>query len=285
MTIPATSGLPSHAIETAGLPALSPNAVIGLMLVVLVVFGGLAFYQRLRARRAGIAGVDRMDVKTFEESLISVFRELGYTVEGSRTHGDFATELVIVRDGERTIVEAKRWGKHIGINAVQTAITARGEFACDAAMVVANRPFTNQAKKLAKSNAVTLWDREALIGRLVKLKGIPLASGPAPLLGAPADGAAPEPAAVSFADDPTAVPSAGPVLARVQMAATSAPPAPVGVGIGDAPPAGTEHLASCALCGVSVHKDERILCLSQPARFGGRVYCRAHQDLFVAPGP
>jgi restriction system protein len=277
MTQLVTSPLPPHVIETAGLPALSPNSVIALMGVVLVVFGGLALYQRMRARRAGIAGVDRMDVKTFEESLISLFRELGYTVEGARTHGDFAAELVIVKDGVRTIVEGKRWGKHIGVNAVQTAITARGDFGCDAAMVVANRPFTNQAKSLAKGNQVTLWDRDALIGRLVKLKGVPAASGPAPLLGAPENGAATAPAAVSFADDGAPAVASGPALATIQMAATSAPPAPA------ATADGTDHLASCALCGVTVHKDERVLCLSQPARFGGRVYCRAHQDLFAAP--
>jgi restriction system protein len=272
-----------HAIETAGLAVLSPHTVIGMLGVVLVVFGGLAFYQRYRARRSGISGVDRMDVRTFEESLISLFRELGYTVEGARTHGDFAAELLIVRDGERTIVEGKRWGKHIGVNAVQTAITARGDFACNAAMVIANRPFTNEAKKLAKANKVVLWDREALIGRLVKMKGIPAASGPAPLLGAPEESNSTAPAAVSFADEAPATQVGAPALATIQMAATSAPPVPVGAALGDPPPSGTDHLAACALCGVSVAKNDRVLCLSQPARFGGRVYCRAHQDLFAAP--
>ena len=47
-----------------------------------------------------------------------------------------------------------------------------------------------------------------------------------------------------------------------------------------AAPASTPgRLASCALCGLTVSKDDRIACLSQPGRFGGQTYCHAHQQL------
>ena len=83
-------------IATAGpFGALSMPTVVGGLAVVLLVFGGLAVYQRMRARRSGIAGIDRMDVKTLEETLTSLFRQLGYVVEGTRCHGDFAAELVV----------------------------------------------------------------------------------------------------------------------------------------------------------------------------------------------
>jgi hypothetical protein len=261
--------------------------VVGALAVVLVVFGGLAAYQRLRARRSGIAGIDRMDVKTLEETLTSLFRQLGYVVEGARCHGDFAAELVVAKDGERTVVEGKRWSKHIGVNAIQAAVAARGDFACDHALVIANRQFTGRAKKLAKTNKVELWDREALIGRLLKLNGVPAASGAAPALGAPDSGTAPPPAprigAADAADPDAEAVRIGsvPAQAVVQMAATSAPPtAPVGspVVVPDVDPA--TGFASCGLCGVTVSDDDRTLCLTHRARFGGRIYCRAHQSLF-----
>ncbi len=272
-------------IATAGpFGALSMPTVVGALGVVLLVCGGLAVYQRVRARRSGIAGIDRMDVKTLEETLTSLFRQLGYVVEGTRCHGDFAAELVVAKDGERTVVEGKRWSKHIGVNAVQAAIAARGDFDCDHALVIANRQFTGHAKKLAKTNKVELWDREALIGKLLKLNGLPAASGAAPELGAPDPGTAePHPAAVDGSDpeaDAVRIGSA-PAQAVVQMAATSAPPiAPPGspLLVNDADPA--SGFASCGLCGVTVSDDDRTLCLTHRVRFGGRVYCRTHQSLF-----
>jgi restriction system protein len=275
-------------IATAGpFGAVSAPTVVGALAVVLLVFGGLAVYQRTRARRSGIAGVDRMDVKTLEETLTSLFRQLGYVVEGTRCHGDFAAELVVAKDGERTVVEGKRWGKTIGVNAIQAAIAARGDFDCDHALVIANRQFTGRAKKLAKTNKVELWDREALIGKLLKLDGVPAASGAAPVLGAPDPGTTPAPAppvaATSGMDadlEPVRIGSA-PAQAVVQMAATSAPPiAPPGSQLlaDDVDPA--TGFAACGLCGITVSGDDRTRCLTQRARFGGRVYCRAHQSLF-----
>ena len=132
--------------------ALSPRTFVGVLVAALLAFAAVAIYQRIRVARSGIAGVDRMDVKTFEAFLASLFRDLGYQIEGSRVHGDFAAELVVVKDGTRTVVEGKRWSKNLGVTAVQAALGAMTDFACDAAIVVANRQFTHQAKRLAKSN-------------------------------------------------------------------------------------------------------------------------------------
>jgi restriction system protein len=240
--------------------ALSPRTLIGVLVVALVAFGVVAAYQRIRVSRSGIAGVDRMDVKTFEAFLASLFRDLGYEVEGSRVHGDFAAELVVAKDGQRTVVEGKRWSKQLGSTAVQAALTAMTDLACDGAIVVANRQFTHPARKLAKANGVQLWDREALVGKLLGLHGVP---GELPS----SDAMIPELAATATLPPPSA--------AAVSAAATHAPV----IAAGTPPVWAPGAFASCALCGVSVSKDDRILCLSQPARFGGRIYCGAHQPL------
>ncbi len=153
--------------------ALSPRTFVGVLVAALLAFAAVAIYQRIRVARSGIAGVDRMDVKTFEAFLASLFRDFGYQIEGSRVHGDFAAELVVVKDGTRTVVEGKRWSKNLGVTAVQAALGAMTDFACDAAIVVANRQFTHQAKRLAKSSGIQLWDREALVGKLLGLHGVP----------------------------------------------------------------------------------------------------------------
>jgi restriction system protein len=244
--------------------ALSPRTLVGVLIAALVAFAAVAVYQRIRVARSGIAGVDRMDVKTFEAFLASLFRDLGYELEGSRTHGDFAAELVVVKDGMRTVVEGKRWSKNLGVTAVQEALGAMTDYACDSAIVVANRQFTHQAKKLAQTNGIQLWDREALVGKLLGLHGVP---GELPS----SDIAIPELAAAVTA------PPAG--LAAAPVATASVP-----VRVATAPPAAVPRwtpgtFASCALCGMTVSKEDRIACLSQPGRFGGQIYCHAHQQL------
>ncbi len=252
--------------------ALAPRMLVGVLVAALVASAAVAVYQRIRASRSGIAGVDRMDVKTFEAFLASLFRDLGYEVAGSRVHGDFAAELVVVKDGRRTVVEGKRWSKkHLGITAVQEALAAMTDFACDDAIVVANRQFTHPAKKLANANDIQLWDREALVGKLLGLHGVP---GELPS----SDVAIPELAATATAPAPAAAPVPPPAVTRM--------PAIAVVASSDAAPAWTPGaFASCALCGMSVSKDDRILCLSQPNRFGNQLYCHAHQQLIGGAAP
>ncbi len=262
--------------------AASPRMLVGILVAALVASAVVALYQRIRVSRSGITGVDRMDVKTFEAFLAALFGDLGYEIEGSRVHGDFAAELVVAKDGTRTLVEGKRWSKHLGVTAVQAALGAMTDYHCDAAIVVANRQFTRQAKRLAKANGIALWDREKLVGKLLGLHGVP-----GELPGAPV--AIPELAATVAAPPPDA---GTPVAQTATPVAVSPPPA--ALPRPDPPPARRPvpapawtpgSFASCALCGVSVSKDDRIACMSQPGRFGGQIFCHAHQQLIRGDAP
>jgi restriction system protein len=142
-----------------------------LWLVVAVVGFGralLALRRVLRLRRSGIAEIDRMDGKTFERRLEIMFRRLGYEVEHVGRRGDYGADLVVRRNGEKTIVQAKRWTKNIHIRAVQEANAAPAMYGCSRAMVVTNRYFTQAAKKLARANRVELWDRDTLVAKLLE---------------------------------------------------------------------------------------------------------------------
>jgi restriction system protein len=97
------------------------------VLVAIVGAGKLALWihQELRLRRAGIADVDRMDGAAFERFLVSLFRRLGYRVEHTGRRGDLGADLVVARDGRRTVVQAKCWSKNVGVGAVQEAVAAK----------------------------------------------------------------------------------------------------------------------------------------------------------------
>lgn len=53
---------------------------------------------------------------------------------------------------------------------MQEAVAAKPVYGCQAAMVVTNSSFTQQAIHLARSNKVTLWDRKRLVAALLKVK-------------------------------------------------------------------------------------------------------------------
>jgi restriction system protein len=222
-----------------GLAALWPL----WLLVALVGAGKLAWrlYELRRLSRSGIAEVDRMDGTTFEVFLTTLFRRLGYSVEHTGRRGDYGADLVVPKDGLRIAVQAKRWTKTVGIKAVQEAVASKGIYKCAEALVVANRPFTRQARTLADANDVQLWDRDVLVAKL-------LAVG---------NGATDAPTVATNAV-PTRPATAEPTLPRGEVAAE-------------------DDVANCATCGVTVSEKVRDYCLARPKRFGGRIYCYQHQ--------
>jgi restriction system protein len=128
----------------------------------------LRLYQWRRLRRSGIDDVDRMDGRTFERFLVSLFRRLGYHVEHTGRRGDFGADLVLTKDGRRIVVQAKCWRKTVGVKAVQEVAAAKAPYRCTGALVVTNRSFSPQARQLARANDVALWDRDELVSKLLK---------------------------------------------------------------------------------------------------------------------
>lgn len=140
-----------------------------LLVGILVRAVPLAFDRRRRRRLAssGIFEIDKMDGKTFEERLCLLFRRQGYRVEQTPYSGDWGADLVLIKAGVRTVVQAKRYSKSVGVRAVQEAVAAKAKYRCTGAMVVTNSTFTRQAIELARVNAVTLWGREELMANLL----------------------------------------------------------------------------------------------------------------------
>lgn len=222
-----------------------------LILVGLIAVARLAFriYQVRRLARSGIEQIDRMDGQTFEHFVGTVFRRLGYSVEITKYQGDYGADLVVRKDRVRTAVQAKRWSKRVGIRAVQEAVAAKGLYGCDEALVIANRDFTQQARRLAKANKVALWDRSVLVDKLLVAQDSDVTS------------ASSQPEPVSSEKTATLPIPEEDVTAVAPAERASA---------GDDPP-------SCELCGVAVSIKVRDYCLSHPTRFGGRIYCFKHQ--------
>lgn len=142
--------------------------IVGIAFLITATY--IFFYLRKinQLRRTGIDHIDKMSGKEFEQRLWLFFRDLGYSVQATPYQGDWGADLVISKSGVRTVVQAKRYSKPVGVTAIQEAVTARAKYNCTDSMVVTNSTFTAQARELAKHNNTQLWDREKLLNVLMK---------------------------------------------------------------------------------------------------------------------
>lgn len=206
-----------------------------------------------RLSRAGMFEIDRMSGHEFEAKLAITFRRLGYRAEVvGASGGDFGGDLVVSKDGTRTVVQAKCWKENVGVKAIQEAVAAKAMYRAQEAMVVTNSRFTKQAHELARKNRVKLWGRDELVVALLKgqksksKNGAPVVEEPPPL----------EPDVAGSLVAPQMSASETTALAERAPAAVTSPSG-----------------AFCARCGEPVSVKVRDYCLADQERFGGLVYC------------
>jgi restriction system protein len=141
-----------------------------LLILFALIKYALHLLEKHRLAASGINDIDRMGGETFEKYLEVLFEKLGYKVHRTRLVGDYGADLVIARDGVKTVVQAKRYESRAGVKAVQEAVAAKGYYDCDNSMVVTNSFYTNQAVELARRNRVELWNRNRLVKELLAAK-------------------------------------------------------------------------------------------------------------------
>ncbi|NES20594.1 MAG: restriction endonuclease [Symploca sp. SIO3E6] len=106
--------------------------------------------------------VDQMTGREFEEFLAKLFKQLGYQVMLTQASADYGADLVIQKEGVKAVVQAKRKQSSVGIDAVQQVVAAIAYYNANLGMVITNSKFTENAKNLAVSNQIELWDRDDL---------------------------------------------------------------------------------------------------------------------------
>ncbi len=196
-------------------------------------------WELKRLADSGIDDIDKMDGKTFEKYLEALFKKLGYKVERTRYVGDYGADLVVWRNGIKTVIQAKRYKQKVGVKAIQEAVAAKGYYSCKKAMVVTNSFYTKQAIDLAKANDVQLWDRNELVKALLSVKNENV-SHPIPIVDTNIEtGSYNEVATTTEVEEPA----------------------------GD----------TCVICGEVVSEKVKQYCITHSERFGGRIYCFQHQ--------
>lgn len=102
----------------------------------------------------------------FEDLLVRLYGAMGYSVQQTGKTGDAGCDLVVNMNGERWVVQAKRYSGSVGIAAVQEANTAKPIYNCSRAIVITTSNFTREAYEAARANNVKLIEGEELGGLL-----------------------------------------------------------------------------------------------------------------------
>lgn len=114
-------------------------------------------------RLSTIDRIDRMDGREFELFLEEVFTELGYKVMVTPASRDFGADLILeTAEGRSIAVQAKRYEKVVGLEAVQQVAAAVPYYKTHEGWVVTNSTFTEGAYELAAPNQVRLIARTEL---------------------------------------------------------------------------------------------------------------------------
>jgi HJR/Mrr/RecB family endonuclease len=106
---------------------------------------------------------DNLSGYEFESFISTLYKSMGYNVTQTPLSGDQGADLIVERNSEITVVQAKRFQGKVGNKAVQEVVASVKYYGADYGAVITNNYFTKSAYELAFSNRVKLIDRVKLI--------------------------------------------------------------------------------------------------------------------------
>lgn len=152
----------------SGSSTLNKLYYLGLVFLYFFITKVYKYYVERSLIKASMKKVDSMSGEEFEDFLQVHFSKQGYKASLTPKTADYGADLVLKKNKEKIVVQAKRWKNRVGVEAVQQAVASTAYYKADRAMVVTNSYFTENAKALAKANKVELWDRNSLVDLINK---------------------------------------------------------------------------------------------------------------------
>lgn len=115
--------------------------------------------------------LEKIDMFTgiqFEQYIMGLLKKEGYSnIRPTKTSGDYGVDITAEKNGLKCAIQCKRFHNNIPIKAIQEIKAGKTYYKCDKAMVITNSYYTQNAKNLASSTGVQLFDRDDLI-RIIK---------------------------------------------------------------------------------------------------------------------
>jgi restriction system protein len=121
--------------------------------------------HRLRRQRA-LSDLAALSWQQFGEVIADAFRRHGYRVRevGGRGRTDGGVDLVLIRGGETTVVQAKHWrSQRVSVQPVRELYGVQRAMQVERSMFVAMGRYTADAARFAADVGMTLVDGDALL--------------------------------------------------------------------------------------------------------------------------
>lgn len=107
--------------------------------------------------------IDTMSGVEFEQYAQMLLQQNGYThVELTKASNDYGIDIVAMKKDILYAIQCKKYSSKVGIDAIRQASTGCIYYDHDIAVVLTNSTFSSQAKALAMTLDVQLWDHEVL---------------------------------------------------------------------------------------------------------------------------
>lgn len=124
--------------------------------------------RRLLDTRSGLESIAALGWRDFERLVGEAYRRRGYTVEETGLGGaDGGIDLVLRRDGKRTLVQCKQWRRDkVPVNVVREMFGLMTHHRADAVRIAALGGFTPEAARFAEGKPIELIDGATLLGMI-----------------------------------------------------------------------------------------------------------------------
>ncbi|CAN4277435.1 restriction endonuclease [Pseudoxanthomonas sp. LjRoot125] len=146
-----------------------------------VIAAGMSFFDARRKRRLldtrrGLDSLAALGWRDFERLVGEAYRRRGYAVEETGLGGaDGGIDLILHRDGKRTLVQCKQWRRDkVPVNVVREMFGLMAHHQADAVRIAALGGFTADAAHFVEGKPIELIDGETLLEmiRAVQAAGV-----------------------------------------------------------------------------------------------------------------
>lgn len=118
--------------------------------------------EEMNLRAIELVDVQNMDNERLQQYIRKLLQHHGFRVESNNNPGNSTLDIVARKNGIKYAVQVKRQISAISKEAVINAIAEKNRHNCNAAIVITNSYFTNDAIQLARSEGCKLVDRDDL---------------------------------------------------------------------------------------------------------------------------
>ncbi len=167
----------------------NPFTPLAWIFFALCAMASLASFLRARRNRqlldtrTGLESIAALGWRDFERLVGEAFRRQGYVVEETGLGGaDGGIDLILRRNGKRTLVQCKQWRRQkVPVNVVREMYGLLTHHGADEVRIATIGGFTPDAAKFAEGKPIALIDGAVLLGMIRGVQGgdVPLRHQPA----------------------------------------------------------------------------------------------------------